>query len=115
MLRLLDYFLKQNLTLKISSTSIPKPISSNSLIEVVKQALDMGDVLRLHSQKSCDLALKYHDYETYERMMWFVRDEYEDYKEISDIYDYIQSQNCSLLTLETLIARKLQKTKKKIY
>ncbi len=114
--RILEYFLSLDLELSINNQSIAETCKSeNTISELVEKSINMELQIRSKISEICDLCLTIKDYETFERMQWFVKDALKDLQDVDDISTYVNSPDATLLSIETAVSKKLKHKEKKLY
>ncbi|BAC44085.1 ferritin-like protein Rsg [Malacoplasma penetrans HF-2] len=110
MSRLVKYMMKVDSILKINQISVPELVSFETIQEVLDAALKMESKVRESVKNVTEISLLAKDFETFERMQWFVKDSIEDLEEISDVWTYVHSPNVNLINIENIVGKKLKKS-----
>lgn len=108
MTRLINYLMRVDSTLTINQISVPEIPSCKTIQEVLDVALKTESKVRESVKHATEIALVAKDFETFERMQWFVKDSINDLEEISDIWTYVHAPNVNLINIETIVASKME-------
>lgn len=115
MIRILDFFIKLDIEMPTLTISVPDRIQNQNVQEIVNQAMSMELTIRKHINEMCQYALEINDYESFQRLQWFVKDAIEDLSDVDDISTYVNSPNATLLSIETAVRRKNKNESVELY
>ncbi|MDE5949821.1 MAG: hypothetical protein K2G54_03010, partial [Malacoplasma sp.] len=111
--RLSGYLMQVDYILKISQLSIPESFGFLTTIQdVLNAAVKTEQKVRESVAQVTEISLSAKDFETFERMQWFVRDSIEDLEEISDLATYASSPNVNMINIESIALSRMNKEKK---
>ncbi len=111
--RLSGYLMQVDYVLKINQLSIPESFGIlNNIQDVLNAAVKTEQKVRESVSQVTEISLAAKDFETFERMQWFVRDSIEDLEEISDLATYASAANVNMINIESIALSRMNKEKK---
>lgn len=113
--RILDFFISLDTEMPTLEISVPERIKNPTMVEIIKEAMQMEMAIRKHVTEICEYALKINDFEVFQRMQWFVKDAIKDLHDLDDLATYINAPGATLLSIETAAHRKNKKEEKPLY
>ena len=104
LLRILDFFVKLEEEMPILESSVPKSHNNvNTIQELLGITMDVEISIRNLIWEICEYANQIKDYESLQRMQWFVKDTIKDINDVNDILTIVNVPNTSLLAIETAV------------
>ena len=111
--RLIDYLMQVDHVLTVNQLSLGENYGlTNTIQGVLEAAVKVEEKVRESVAHVTEASLSSRDFETFERMQWFVRDSIEDLEEVSDLSTYANAANVNMINIESIAPARMNKEKK---